>query len=189
MVGYVATGGGESRSGDLQVATGEATLKNGTGWQTWWRKRNRLARDVYCGPAAFAVTVTTWQRQPTFTDAMEARRYRKMLGDAALSVGFSLLAYCFMPDHLHLLVQGSEGSDLSQLMKRFKQASSFDYRRRVGRALWQRGYYDHVVRGYEELLPAVEYVLGNPVRAGLVESPGAYPFSGGELAAETLVAT
>jgi len=112
-----------------------------------------------------------------------------MLESAARSTGFGLLAYCFMPDHLHLLVEAPEGGDLARFIKVFKQASSFDYKRRLGRPLWRRSYYDHVLRGHEELLPAVEYVLGNPVRAGLVESRGAYPFSGGELAAETLVAT
>ena len=112
-----------------------------------------------------------------------------MLEDAALTTEFRLLAYCFMPDHLHLLVEGSEGSDLARLMKSFKQASSFDYKQRHGRPLWQRSYYDHVLRGPDELQPAVEYILGNPVRAGLVEDADTYPFSGGEIAGEMLVAT
>ena len=86
-------------------------------------------------------------------------------------------------------MEGSDGSDLAQLMKTFKQASSFDYKRRVGRLLWQRSYYDHVLRRPEELQPALEYILANPVRAGLVEEPGAYPFLGGEALRDMLVAT
>ena len=112
-----------------------------------------------------------------------------MLEDAARETGFRLLAYCFMPDHLHLLVEGSEESDLARLMKTFNQASSHDYRRRVGRPLWQRSYYDHVLRGSDELQPAIEYILENPIRAGLVDNVGAYPFSGGEALREMLVAT
>jgi len=164
-------------------------LNNNTRWQTWWRKRNRLERDLYRGPAAFSVSVTAYQQQPVFTDATEVDRYRKMLEEAARETGFRLLAYCFMPDHVHLLVDGSEETDLAQLMKTFKQASSYDYRRRVGRPLWQRSYYDHVLRGSDELQPAIEYILGNPVRAGLADSPPAYPFSGGEVLREMLVAT
>jgi len=94
-----------------------------------------------------------------------------------------------MPDHLHLLVQGSEGSDLAQLMKTFKQASSYDYKRRARRPLWQRSYHDHVLRGSDELQSAIEYILGNPVRAGLADSTLAYPFSGSEMLREMLVAT
>ena len=164
-------------------------MKNKTRWQTWWRKRNRLERHLYRGPAAFTVTVTTWQRQRVFVDAAEVNRCCKMLEDAARNTGFSLLAYCFMPDHLHLLAEGSEGSDLAQLMKTFKQASSFGHKRRVGRPLWQRSYYDHALRRPHELQPAVDYVLGNPVRAGLADNPGAYPFSGGEVLRDVPVAT
>jgi putative transposase len=164
-------------------------LKSSAHWQSWWRKRNRLERDLYRGPAMFSVSVTTWLRQPVFTDATEVDRYRRMLEDAARETGFKLLAYCFMPDHLHLLVEGLESSDLARFMKAFKQASSFDHKRRVGRPLWQRSFYDHVVRGPDDVQCAVEYILGNPVRAGLADNPGDYPFSGGGLLTETPVAT
>jgi putative transposase len=175
--------------GDLKVATCGAILINNTRWQTWWRKRNRLERGLYRGPAAFSVTIATCQQQSVFTDATSVDWYRKMLEDAARNTGFSLLAYCFMPDHLHLLVEASDGSDLARFMKAFKQASSFDHKQRTGRLLWQRSYYDHVLRGSDELQPAIEYILGNPVRAGLVQDPAAYPFTGGELLADMLVAT
>ena len=164
-------------------------MNNNTRWKTWLRKRNRLERDLYRGPGAFSVIVNTWRRQQVFVDATEVHRYREMLEDAARKRGFRLLAYCFMPDHLHLRVEGSESSDLAQLMKAFKQTSSFDYKQRVGRLLWQRSYYDHILRGPNELQPAIEYILGNPVRAGLVENPHAYPFLGGEVLGDMLVAT
>ena len=117
-------------------------MKSSARWQTWWRKRNRLDHGLYQGPAAFSVTVATRQRQTAFVDAAEVQRFREMLEGAARDTGFRLLAYCFMPDHLHLLVEGSEGTDLARFMKAFKQDTSFDYERRVGSALWQRSYYD-----------------------------------------------
>ncbi len=124
-----------------------------------------------------------------FISAAVVREYRIMLENAARCTGFRLLAYCFMPDRLHLLVEGSEGSDLAQPMKTFKQATSFSHKHRTGRVLWQRSYYDHVLRGPHDLRPAVEYSLANPVRAGLVEDPSEYPFSGGEMLGAMLVAT
>ncbi len=164
-------------------------VQDGTRLQTWRRKRNRLDGSVYLDPAAFSVTVTTWQRRPVFIDDAEVRRCREMLEDAARASCFRLLAYCFMPEHLHLLVEGLENSDLTRLMKKFKQASSFDYKRRAGQPLWQRSYYDHVLRGSHEVQPAMEYVLDNPVRAGLVDNWSAYPFSGGAFVREMQVAT
>lgn len=155
----------------------------------WRRKRNRLDRELHRGPGAFSVTVSTWNRLQAFTDAAQVQRCETMLEDAARDTSFRLLAYCFMPDHLHLLVERTEGSDLAKLMKRFKQASSFDYKSRTGRVLWQRSYYDHVLRGSDELRPAIEYILGNPVQAGLAEDVYEYPFVGGELIEEMQVAT
>ena len=164
-------------------------MNDNSQWQTWRRKRNRLDRDVYRSPGVFAVTVSTWGRQEVFADAVEVQHCYATLSRAASTGGFRLLAYCFMPDHLHLLVQGSEESDLAELMKKFKQASSFEHKQRTGRPLWQRSYYDHVLRGEKELGPAVQYILGNAVRAGLAQDPGDYPFLGGELLERTLVAT
>jgi putative transposase len=148
-------------------------------WQTWWRKRNRLDREIYTGPAAFAVTVVTWQRERTFIDPAVVSPYEKQLDDAAQANRFSLLAYCFMPDHLHLLVEGSEGSDLPHFMKSFKQRSSFEYKQRFGTPLWQRSYHDHILRTDAEIEPQIAYIMNNPVEAGL----------GGEIVRDMLVAT
>ncbi len=45
-------------------------------------------------------------------------------------------------------------------------------------AFWQRSFYDHFLREEERLEQVVEYVLNNPVRAGLVSQRRDYPFSG-----------
>ena len=44
--------------------------------------------------------------------------------------------------------------------------------------LWVRSFYERVVRGERDLGETCQYVLGNPVRAGLVESAEDYPYSG-----------
>ena len=44
--------------------------------------------------------------------------------------------------------------------------------------LWQRGYFDHIVRREEKLGQVAEYILNNPVRAGLVRDWAQYQFSG-----------
>ena len=157
--------------------------------QTWRRKRNRLAREAYQGSYAFTVTVNTWQRQTAFMEAAEVDKCRGALQTTARDSGFEVLAYCFMPDHLHLVVRGSEESVLSSFMKSFKQLTSFDYKRRTGQPLWQRSYYDHIVRGDDDLEASIDYALANPVVAGLTEDAYSYPFSGGAVLEEELVAT
>jgi hypothetical protein len=55
------------------------------------------------------------------------------------------------------------------------------------RPLWQKGYYEHVLRNDEATLATAKYILENPVRAGLVAKPRDYEFAGSfVLAAEQL---
>lgn len=92
--------------------------------------------------------------------------------------GFSLHAYCFMPDHLHLLVSGQDDSSLTDFVRHFKQLSGHRFKREHGAPLWQISYYDHVLRRDEDLLTVARYIWDNPVRAGLVQDRSEYPFSG-----------
>ena len=70
-----------------------------------------------------------------------------------------------MPTHLHLLVQGGDGSRLLPFVKYFKQGSSFDCRREAPQ-LWQRSFYDRVLRVEEDLEVAARYIWGKPSAGG-----------------------
>ena len=63
-------------------------------------------------------------------------------------------------------------------MNVWKQRTAFNYARRGGGRLWQVGYFDHVLRSDEDLGRHILYILGNPVRAGLTQTIGEYPFAG-----------
>jgi REP-associated tyrosine transposase len=94
---------------------------------------------------------------------------------------FAILAYCFMPDHVHLLVEGLQGeSNLRQFAKMAKQRSGGAHQRRYGIGLWQKGYFERVVRDEVSAKEFVKYILDNPVRAGLATSPFAYPYVGSD---------
>lgn len=92
-----------------------------------------------------------------------------------------LIAYCFMPDHVHLLVSGrSEDADLGRFVGRWKQLTGYHYRRKTGERLWQESYHDHVLRDDEETWRAMRYILENPVRRGLAMNFEDYPHSGSD---------
>jgi putative transposase len=94
---------------------------------------------------------------------------------------FSIIAYCFMPDHLHLIVEGvTQRSDLKRFVQRAKQYSGYFHSQRTGQRLWQRYGYEHVIRDEESLRQLVGYVIENPVRARLAEHPRYYAFLGSE---------
>jgi putative transposase len=87
---------------------------------------------------------------------------------------------CFMPDHVHLLVQGeSEGADLKRFVKLSKQHSAFNFASIHGRQrLWLKYGFVRVLRGDEDTSAVARYIINNPVRAGLVSSPAEYPYWG-----------
>ena len=145
------------------------------------RKRIRLAPEVYQGPAAFSVVISTAQRFALFHNGRAIQMCVSALEKTSPRHSMVVLVYFFMPDHLHLLLEGGEGSNLIRFMKTFKQVSAYCYRQAFKQSLWQKGYYDHVLRKDEDMRTVAEYIFYNPVRAGLVESAWEYPFCGGSL--------
>jgi putative transposase len=82
-----------------------------------------------------------------------------------------------MPDHLHFLCTGDDEAELIPFVRIYKSVTAFNYKRLYGNRLWQRGYYDRVLRKSDDKYFAVEYILDNPVRAGLMKEAKDYPFS------------
>jgi putative transposase len=80
-----------------------------------------------------------------------------------------------MPNHLHWLLH-IKGS-LSEQVQRFKSYSTrLAWQEGLEGTLWQRSFYDHLVRSPSALHSIAEYILDNPVRAGLVERSERWPF-------------
>jgi putative transposase len=132
----------------------------------------------YLGFHRYFLTFCTHYRAPLFTSAAVVDLGLAQISRAASETGMAVIAYCFMPDHLHLLVRGeSEASDLRDFIKRAKQYSGFYYSKTSGRKLWQRYGHDHVLRDDEKTEDVVRYILLNPVRAGLCERAADYPFA------------
>ena len=150
------------------------------------RKRNRLSLENYQGAKAYSLTMSTYRRTPWFRDAAVAEYCVCALTDAASQESFQVCAYCFMPDHVHLLVSADADANLIDFVKRFRQTTGWWFRNRYlagslkasPTSLWQKSYYDHVVRYEEDLVQIARYILGNPVRAGLVETWEEHTFSG-----------
>ena len=99
--------------------------------------------------------------------------------EGARETAFAVLAVCVMPDHWHALVMlirsGNALGDMVRLAKG-KAAAQLRALGATGR-IWQRQYYDHVVRAEEDLRQVAEYILNNPVRQGLAAAATDYPLA------------
>jgi REP element-mobilizing transposase RayT len=86
-----------------------------------------------------------------------------------------------MPDHVHILARPLEISSetwpsLGEILKSVKRASAREINRRRGErgALWQADTFDHIIRSDKEFDQKASYILGNAVKAGLVEDGWTY---------------
>jgi putative transposase len=124
----------------------------------------------------------TAKRCAWFTSPGVAERVLRQFRSVGKQQGVAIVAYCFMPDHLHLVVESlTDTADLRAFVKLAKQRSGWEHRRETRELLWQSGYYDRVLRRDESLESAVRYVVGNPVRKGLAQSAAEWPLSGSDV--------
>lgn len=143
---------------------------------------HRLDPRAYIGVRQYFLTICTHQRRRHFADADTVALVLEQFLHAAVSERFAVLVYCFMPDHVHAIVEAqSDGADLKHFVRFAKQHSGFAFSRVAGRRLWQEGYFDHVVRSDESLPGVIRYIIDNPVRAVLVTTPSEYPHWGSQV--------
>ncbi len=138
----------------------------------------RLKSFDYYGAYAYFLTVCTYHKKMYFEKSSIVELMLKVLKGEADKFKFEIFVYCFMPDHLHLLLLGSEDSSLKNFMRVFKQRSSFYFKKRYGEKLWHLSYYDRILRKEKSLRDVALYIFNNPARKGLGENFMDYKFLG-----------
>ena len=131
----------------------------------------RTARIVAPG-LPHHVTQRGNRRQQTFFSDHDYAAYRDLLSDRCKAHGVQVLAWCLMPNHVHLALVPSTEASLGTALGETHAA----YTRRINRRegwrgfLWQ-GRFSSVVMDERHLLAAARYIELNPVRARLVDAP------------------
>ena len=92
---------------------------------------------------------------------------------------YRLIAWCIMPNHVHVIAEQIEGHRLGDIIQSWKSASSHQINAHVQREgrLWRREYFDRFMRDEAHLHDTIAYVEGNPVEAKLVANAGEWQFS------------
>jgi len=147
------------------------------------RKRpRRFPGCSYRGTLAYLLTFGTAHRKRLFIDGALVETALSRITQTAREEHFRVLAYCFMPDHVHLVVQGkTSDADLRRFAKISKQRVVYSFREQHQvRDVWQEGFHDWILRPELPVADAVRYVLDNPVKAGLVARPEDFVHSGAD---------
>lgn len=93
---------------------------------------------------------------------------------------YRLHAYCIMPNHVHVLLELGSGWTLSRILHGWRSYTAKEANRILGRSgrFWMEEYFDRWIRNERHLAAEVAYILGNPVKAGLVDNADAWRWSG-----------
>jgi putative transposase len=81
-----------------------------------------------------------------------------------------------MPDHVHVIARVPHRVEIPYLFWRMKRDVSFSLREIGLKTRWQRDGFDHRLRNHHEYLAKRDYILMNPVRAGLSRKKGEWPY-------------
>lgn len=143
----------------------------------------RLRHYDNLGTARF-VTFSTYRRQPTLTNETVIKVVLTCIDTARIKHGFRLVGYVVMPEHVHLVLYPPEGMKLGLVIREIKSISARQIFQSEGsapegerRVFWQRRCYDHNCRTPETVVEKIRYCHNNPVKRGLVATPGEYRWS------------
>ncbi len=151
-----------------------------------WRMQYRRARIE---GGCYFFTVVTHQRQPLLTLPENITRLRETFRRERSRHPFEIEAIVILPDHLHALWRLPQGdSDYSGRWNRIKRyfsigclgvegpASASRLRKRE-RPVWQRRFWEHVIRDETDWRRHMDYIHYNPVKHGYCEAVKAWPYS------------
>jgi putative transposase len=140
---------------------------------------SRLPRCHLPERAIFHVTARGVDRQAISRDDNDRRLFLVLLARVTHRTDWNCHAFCLMPNHHHLILETHQ--DLLSVGLRYlngRYAQAFNQRHgRTGHLFGDR-YAAFVITGAEHLRTATEYVLQNPVRAGLCRRADDWPWSG-----------
>jgi putative transposase len=149
-------------------------------------------RRLYVPGGTYFFTLVTASRRPILCDALGQRCWKEAVAEVNEEIPFEIFAEARLPDHLHcvwILPQGD--CDFSRrwaavktsFTKKFlarggQEAPISPSRRRKGeRGVWQRRFWEHLIRDEDELKRCVDYIHINPLRHGLVSKVCDWPLS------------
>jgi REP element-mobilizing transposase RayT len=126
----------------------------------------------------YLITTVCMDRHPWFANPQVAQAVATLHGSSELFVDAELHAWVLMPDHWHGVLQLGDHESLSALMNRFKTRTAMAANGVCGRkgGIWFSGFHDRALRDDREVQAATQYILDNPVKAGLCRAPDEYPW-------------
>ncbi len=140
-------------------------------------------RRAYCEGGTYFFTVVTYRRQPIFLDEEAIGLLKQCLKMVMALHPFTIDAIVILPEQLHCIWTLPDGDfDFSTRWKKIKAGFTRDYspspvsrlsqsmREKGEKGIWQRRFWEHMIRDQEDFNRHCDYIHYNPVKHGLVRS-------------------
>lgn len=139
--------------------------------------------------SVFFVTTSVSSFVPIFMYPVLARFIQKQLIESVNHYDGMLHAYVIMPTHIHFIIEFDTGKVLSKFMRSFKTISSKRLKSLMNRKqqlqfetingfrFWHRDYDDFTIISEKQYRIKTDYVIYNPVKAGIVNNAEEYEYS------------
>ncbi|MEG3439531.1 transposase [Pannus brasiliensis CCIBt3594] len=149
-------------------------------------------RRLYVAGGTYFITQVTHQREPWLCSELGRKGLREAIEHTRVKYPFSIDAFVLLPDHFHvLLTLPPDDRDFSVRLRLIKTYVSRYYRQELAidrslshsrekrgeSNLWQRRFWERLIRDERDFENHRDYIHNNPVRHGLCESPRDWPYS------------
>lgn len=140
--------------------------------------RNLRKHRVSGSQFVYLLTTCTRRQLPLFRNHDLARIVVEEIIRSDRQLSSLTFAYVVMPDHVHWLFQLLHNQSLPSVVRSLKGRSAYRINRARGASgpIWQAAYHEHALRNDESLENCGNYIVANPVRAGLVSNVEDYPY-------------
>ncbi|MBQ2840424.1 MAG: transposase [Oscillospiraceae bacterium] len=138
----------------------------------------RLAREI-SENGLYHIVFRGVNRQHIFEEASDYEKLRDILIELKKEMKYEIYVYCFMSNHVHILLKENNMGDISLIMKRLltKYARWYNIKYKRSGALIANRYKSKPIEVDEYFLSVVRYIHQNPIKAQNVNSIEDYEWS------------
>lgn len=114
-----------------------------------------------------------------FKEEEEIKYYIKMMYELNKEYDLSIIAYCIMNNHAHILIQINKIEQLSKFMQRLNMKYGIYYNKKYNRVgfVFRNRYKSEGIYSKDHLYNCIKYIYDNPVKAGICKTASEYPYS------------
>jgi len=128
----------------------------------------------YVEGGTYFFTIVTKNRKHFFNAPALCELFMTCLEKVKIHHPFDLVAYCILPDHIHVLMSlPQEDRDYSTIIKEIKRSATTRMREHLhapSLVVWQPRFWEHTIRDDRDMQTHYDYILYNPVKHGYVDS-------------------